>query len=118
MTDSTRDSSALASAPTSAGRGPLIVVIALFALLFGVEIFEAVSNAIALPLYFAALGIVEFTPWALIVAGLIVPIVLFVGALILGRRRVLFARTLILIIALAASNATALALSSAVPYVI
>jgi hypothetical protein len=95
-----------------ASLGAVIAVVAVFALLFAVELFEAVSNLVALPTVYASLGIVEHVPWAILVAGIAVPVVLFASAVLLGSGRPLFSRAVMLLIALAASNALAITLTA------
>jgi hypothetical protein len=85
-------------------------VAALFALLYGWFLFAAASNLIALPPLYAAQGYAEYTPWVTLVLGVVLPPVLFVGALLIGRRRMLSTRVLALAAGLAAVAATSLSL--------
>jgi hypothetical protein len=85
-----------------------IIVWVVFALLYAYPLFEGVSNLIALPPYYAALGIAGAVPWWLLVIGVAAPVLLFLAAVWVGRGRELFARTLILAVGLAATNALAL----------
>ena len=84
------------------------VTLLVFAALYGYPLFEGVSNLIALPGYYAALGIGGAVPWWLLIIGIVAPTVLYAGAILLGRRRELFPRALILAVGLAASNAMTL----------
>lgn len=85
-----------------------IVVWVVFALLYAYPLFEGVSNLIAVPPYYASIGIGSAVPWWLLVIGVVAPVILFAAALLLGRRRELFARALLLAVGLAATNALAL----------
>lgn len=87
-----------------------IVLAVVFALLFGWFEFTAVSNLVALPQLYRAQGYAELVPWATLVVGAVVPPVLFVAALLLGRARALSTRVLVFAAGLAATAATALAL--------
>lgn len=99
-----------------ASRASVIVVVAVFAILFGVEVFEAVSNLVALPLFYASLGLGDETPWIVLVAGVALPVLAFAASLLVARGRALFARALILVVALAATNAIALTLAAVVQF--
>jgi hypothetical protein len=74
------------------------------------DTWEAVGNLVGLPPFYVALGIADGTPWVLLIAGVVVPGVAVVGALVGARGRALPSRILIYTIALAASNAVALSL--------
>jgi hypothetical protein len=87
----------------------VIVVLALvFAALFGVALVPAISDLLALPAYYALLGLEGSVPWPLLVLRVAVPPVLFVAALLIGRRRPLTARALVFAAALAAAFALGL----------
>jgi len=92
----------------------VIVLVVLFALLFGLAELAAVSNLVALPAYYELLGIGDAVPWALLVAGVLVPPALLAAALLLGRRRPLMHRALLLVTALAAAHALALSIGALV----
>ena len=91
--------------------GP-IVVAAVFAVLFALATFGPVANLIALPQYYDYLGIGEATPWGLLVLGVVLPALLYLAALLLGRGRPPFARALILTTALATAFALGFGLIS------
>ncbi|MBW4032008.1 MAG: hypothetical protein HIU88_05030 [Acidobacteria bacterium] len=94
-----------------ASRSSLVVLIVLtvvFAVLYAYPLFQGISNFVALPPYYRQLGIGGAVPWYLLVIGVLAPPVLYVGALLLGRGREIFARALILAVGLAATNALAL----------
>ncbi len=86
----------------------LVILCVVFAILYGYPLFEGISNLIALPPYYAQLGIAGAVPWPLLIIGVAAPVILYLGALLLGRRRELFARALVLAVGLAATNALAL----------
>ena len=83
----------------------MIVVALLFAVLFALAEVTPVSNLVALPAFYDYYGIGDATPWALLVLGVAIPVVGYVGALLLGRGRPLFARALIFTVALATTFA-------------
>lgn len=86
-----------------------MIVAILFAILFGLSLITPVSELVALPAYYDQNGIGDATPWPVLIAAVVVPVVLYVLALLLGRGRVPFERALILAVALAASFALHLA---------
>lgn len=86
----------------------IVVTLLVFAALYAYPLFEGISNLVALPGFYASLGIGGAVPWWLLIVGVAAPVVLYAGALLLGRRRELFARALILAVGLAASNALTL----------
>jgi len=79
-----------------------LVVAALFGLFFAYDLWEAVSNLVALPSVYDAVGIgSENVPWWLLWSGVIIPILIFVLAFVLGRRQNVFAKALIFLLGLA-----------------
>ncbi len=86
----------------------LIVLMVVFAVLYAYPLFQGISNFVALPPYYRQLGIGGAVPWYLLVIGVLAPPALYLGALLLGRGREIFARALILAVGLAATNALAL----------
>lgn len=77
--------------------GRLAVAVAIvFGLLYAYDLWEAVNNAIEVPRQFAAiaeLGIpVGEVPWTLIVVNIAIPPVVYLAAVVLGRRRSVFGR--------------------------
>ncbi|MET4099508.1 hypothetical protein ABIB37_001745 [Agrococcus sp. UYP10] len=79
------------------------IIATLFALAFGYDTVEAVTNLQQLPLLYLGAGIQAATPWWLLVALVALPAVLFVAALWIGRRMRLVARAGVLLAALAVS---------------
>jgi hypothetical protein len=93
-------STADASAPTRPRFGWASAAIALaFALLYGYDLWEAITNAIELPRQYAEiekLGIpVGDVPWTLIIANMLIPPVVYLFAVVLGLRRRVFGRAVL-----------------------
>lgn len=86
-------------------RGGVVVVALIFAVLFLLAEVTPVSNLVALPTFYDYFGIGDATPWALLVLGVAIPAVGYLVALLLGRGRPVFARALILTVALATTFA-------------
>jgi hypothetical protein len=82
-----------------------VILWLVFAILYAYPLFEGVSNLIALPAVYEAGGAGDAVPWYLLIIGVAAPVVLYAGALLLGRRRELFPRALMLAVGLAATNA-------------
>jgi len=91
-------------APRSSSIATVILWV-VFALLYAYPLFEGISNLIALPAVYDAAGQAGSVPWYLLIIGVAAPVILYVGALLLGRRRELFPRALMLAVGLAATNA-------------
>lgn len=86
-------------------------VAALLSLLVGWFVFDGVSSLIGLPALYAQLGVDPVgVPWVALWAGVVLPVVLFVAAIVIVRREPLTRFTLVLIIALAATAAVRLSL--------
>lgn len=83
----------------------MIVIPIVFAVLFALALFGPISNLLALPAVYDAYGIGDAVPWPLLILAIVVPPVLYLVGLLLGRGRPPFARALILTVALAASFA-------------
>jgi hypothetical protein len=79
-----------------------LVVAALFGLFYAYDLWEAVSNLVALPSVYDEVGIgAENVPWWLLWSGVIIPVLVFVLAFVLGRRQNVFAKALIFLLGLA-----------------
>jgi hypothetical protein len=79
-----------------------LVVAAIFGLFYAYDLWEAVSNLVALPSFYDAAGYgSENVPWWVLWIGVIIPIVVFVLAFVIGRRSNVFARALIFLLGLA-----------------
>lgn len=86
----------------------MLVLVLVFAVLFALTMLTPVSNLLELPRLYELLGLADAVPWGLLIAGVVVPPLCFAFALLLGRRRPLFDRALVLTAALAASSALGL----------
>ncbi len=97
---------------SAATTGPMaaLVLAVVFGLLFALAELTAISNLVALPEWYAVLGIAEATPWALLILGVLVPAVLYLVAFLLGRGRALLTRTLVWAAALGITHALALSI--------
>ena len=82
----------------------------LFAALYGWFLFSAVSNLVALPPLYEAQGYAEYTPWATLILGVVLPPVFYLVALLVGRGRMLSPRVVAFAAGLGATAATSLAL--------
>lgn len=85
-----------------------VIVALVFAVLFGLALIPAISDAVVLPTYYDFLGISDAVPWPLLVLRVAVPVVLYVVALLLGRGKPAFVRVLLFTTALAVAFALAL----------
>lgn len=86
-----------------------LVIGGLFGLLFAYQLFEGLANLIGLPVFYDQLNIDGAAiPWAVLVAGVLVPPAVFVGATALGLRRTLPQKVVLWIAGLAVSAALAL----------
>ena len=83
--------------------GDAWIVALLFALAFGYDTVEAVTNLQQLPLLYVGLGIEGSTPWWLLIAQVALPAVLFAAAIWIGRRMRLVAKAGVLLAGLAVS---------------
>ncbi len=83
----------------------LVILWIVFAILYGYPLFEGISNLISLPSFYDAEKIGGAVPWYLLIIGVLAPVILYLGALLLGRGRELFPRALMLAVGLAATNA-------------
>ncbi len=89
-----------------------LVIVIVVGFLFAASLFAAVGNLVSLPGVLDELGIGAATPWPTLVLSVLAPPVLFVGAILLGRGRGTFPRTLVLVVAVAANSALALSLTA------
>ena len=86
-------------------KGSVILLSALFGLLHLWALFQGVSNLIAVPTFYAQAGLAAFTPWWLLVVGVLMPVLTFAAATVIGRGRVLSHRVALLVVSLATANA-------------
>lgn len=92
----------------------IVLVLVLFGVLYALVLLPAISNLVALPEYYAFFGIGDATPWALLVAGVALPVVGYVVAVLLGRRRPAADRAILLAAGLAVTWALTLSLAALV----
>jgi hypothetical protein len=86
-----------------------VLIAAVFALFFAWDVWEGIGNLVGLRTYAATLGTdLNGTGWTVLLLGLALPVLCFVTALVLGRRRGLLARTGLLVAALCLSAALSL----------
>lgn len=111
MTDSTVPTpveQAIAADDRQSAKGRLgwlsLVIAALFGLLYAYDVWEAIGNLIGIPEIYDRLGFAASTPWPLLIAGLFIPVVVCVIAFLIGLRRNLGEKALLLLTGLAVSN--------------
>lgn len=85
-----------------------LTVAALFGLVYAYDVWEAIGNLIGVPAIYEGLGLTARTPWILLIAALVIPIVTFVAVVLVGRHRNLGEKALLFLLGLAVSNALAL----------
>ena len=86
-----------------------VAIAVLLGLLFAWDVWEAIGNLVGLRTYAATLGTdLNATGWTVLVLGLVLPVVCFAAALVLGRRRGLLARAGLLVAGLCLSAALSL----------
>lgn len=85
-----------------------VVVAIVIGFLFAAGIWGAVGNLVGLPRFLLAARIP--VPWVPLVAAVVLPVLIYAGALLLGRGRASFARAILLVVALAANSAISLSL--------
>ena len=90
-------------------RGARLAVVLAFSLLFLWELWGAVSNLVFWLTLAASVNRALTTfAWAVLLAGLVIPVAAFGAALLLGRRRSTASRARILLVAYCASQAVTL----------
>ncbi|HWM34124.1 MAG TPA: hypothetical protein VNR36_07780 [Pseudolysinimonas sp.] len=93
----------------------LLAAAIVFGLLHLIPLFQGIANLVALPAYYAQLGIGEHTPWWLLVLGVALPPVAFTAALLIGRGRIISHRVALLLASLATVNALVLSAGALAP---
>lgn len=96
--------------PAAVGRASAILAVVVFLPLYGWFLYQAFGNLLNVPPTYAQHGLEDRIPWALLLAGVALPLLLLVGAALLGRGRSLTERVLVLAAGLAATAATSLSL--------
>lgn len=79
-------------------RSDVVIVTLVFVVLFGYQLYAAVSNLVALPEIYAAAGIADAVPWAILVANVAAPAIAFAAASAVAQGRRLAARAGILLL--------------------
>ena len=96
--------------PARPRRGLRVLVAVLFLLAFGWRIFGAASNLAAwIGLAAVSGGQLTATAWIVLLLGVAIPVIGYIAALVLGRRRTIGSFALILVLALCVSEALSLA---------
>jgi hypothetical protein len=92
-----------ATAHTAPARWVIIVVAVVFGVVYSYYLWDAIRSMIELPAQYELVGLGrENAPWTLLIAGVIVPVVVYIAALIAGARRSVLARVLIFLVGLGA----------------
>lgn len=99
-----------------------LVVVVVAALLFAWSVWAAVGNLVQVPGQFGsyrdfvtkggAPELAKNTPWVALIAALIVPILGYAAAFVLGRRRSVFVRVILFVVAYAAVCALTVSLTA------
>jgi hypothetical protein len=88
-----------------------IAVAIVFGLFYAYSFWQALGSLLSLPAYYEASGIPSSrVPWGLLIAGVAAPVVIYVAALLVGRRQGMLGRSIILFVGLAATAAIGLAI--------
>jgi hypothetical protein len=92
-----------ATARTATARWISIGIAVVFGLIYAYYLWDAIRSMIELPAQYELVGLGrENAPWTLLVAGVIVPVAVYIAALIAGARRNILARALIFLVGLGA----------------
>jgi len=78
-----------------------LIIAAVFGLLFAYFVYQAIANLIELPKSYAAIGLADSVPWAVLVIGLGIPVILYVVAFAIALRRPVLDTVVIFVMALA-----------------
>jgi hypothetical protein len=106
-----------------APRAGVVVVAVLAALFFAYDLYEAVTNLVLVPQdvryqnneFFDEVGVDSLAaspPWAALVANVLLPVVAFVGALLVARRRPLWQVVLAFVAGLAVVGSVSLTITA------
>jgi len=97
---------------------PAIVLGVVFAALYGWFLYLAIVNLVEVPPAYEAYDLGDRIPWAILIGGIALPVVLFAGAAWFGVRRALTDRVLLFAAGLGATAATAFSLLEISRYLI
>lgn len=98
----------MSAEPATERRGDVAIIIAVFVVLFGYDVFEAIANLQQLPLVYIINGIEAATPYWLLWLGIATPPILFAAALWVSRGLRLVPRAGVLLVGFAMSAQAAL----------
>lgn len=87
-----------------------IMLAVVFGLLFAWFLYQAIGNLVNVPAAYEQVGFGDRIPWAILVAGVALPVLLFAGAAWIGVRRTLSQRVMLFAAGLAATAATSFSL--------
>jgi hypothetical protein len=91
------------ASPSRQTRWPHIAMMVAFGVLYSYYAWDALRTMFALPAEYAAANLpTSSVPWALLVAVLLLPIVFYIAAALLGRRRSIGRKALLFTVALGA----------------
>jgi hypothetical protein len=99
--------------PAPPSRASAWIVAVVFAILFAGPLFWAISDLVEYP---AEVG--GRTPWWLLMLAVVLPVGLYVAALVVGRGRTLIMRTVVLGTALGTANALTIAGIALAPFLL
>jgi hypothetical protein len=86
-----------------------VAVAGVFGIVYAYYLWDAIRSLIELPAQYEVMGFSrDDAPWSLLILGIILPIVTYVGALIVGRHRNVFVQALVLLAGLGALAALSL----------
>lgn len=84
-------------------KGTTVAVAVVFGLFYAYFLFDAIRSLVELPAQYEQVGLGrENAPWSLLVTGVIIPVVVFLAALIVGRRRSVGSQAIIYLVGLGA----------------
>jgi hypothetical protein len=79
-----------------------LVIAAVFGLFYAYNVWQGVSNLVALPAFYDAFGYgAENVPWWLLWIGVLIPIVIFLAAFAIGRKHSAGGKAIIFLVGLA-----------------
>jgi len=95
-----------------------IILAVVFGLLFAWFLYQAIGNLVNVPAAYEQVGFGDRVPWAILIAGVALPVLLFAGAAWIGIRRTLSQRVMLFAAGLAATAATSFSLYVASAYLV
>lgn len=111
---------AMTDAPATRARGLGLIVAILFGLLYAYDLFEAISNLVAVPAQLADYNVFLIendltpvpVPWVILIANLLLPPAAYALAWLLGRRKGILVQALLFLLGLAVVAALTLSLTA------